>query len=223
MKRYHGVSPLEQKRSMPAWLAKPSFVIGLLIVLVVILMALFPQFIAPYDPIATDVTVSNQAPSAAHWFGTDFYGRDIFSRVIWGTRIDLLIGVLGVVIPFLVGGMIGLLAGYYGGFLDSLLMRITDIMMAFPFTILVITIMAILGQGLINLFIALWLVGWMSYAKLVRSECWCSRTLSSSRPRGWPASPTPGFCSATCCPTSSARRWSSPPPTWSCACSRARP
>ena len=159
MKRYHGVSPLEQKRSMPAWLAKPSFVIGLLIVLVVILMALFPQFIAPYDPIATDVTVSNQAPSAAHWFGTDFYGRDIFSRVIWGTRIDLLIGVLGVVIPFLVGGMIGLLAGYYGGFLDSLLMRITDIMMAFPFTILVITIMAILGQGLINLFIALWLVG----------------------------------------------------------------
>ena len=170
MKRYHGVSPLEQKRSMPAWLAKPSFVIGLLIVLVVILMALFPQFIAPYDPIATDVTVSNQAPSAAHWFGTDFYGRDIFSRVIWGTRIDLLIGVLGVVIPFLVGGMIGLLAGYYGGFLDSLLMRITDIMMAFPFTILVITIMAILGQGLINLFIALWLVGWMSYAKLVRSE-----------------------------------------------------
>ena len=104
---------------MPAWLAKPSFVIGLLIVLVVILMALFPQFIAPYDPIATDVTVSNQAPSAAHWFGTDFYGRDIFSRVIWGTRIDLLIGVLGVVIPFLVGGMIGLLAGYYGGFLDS--------------------------------------------------------------------------------------------------------
>ena len=132
MKRYHGVSPLEQKRSMPAWLAKPSFVIGLLIVLVVILMALFPQFIAPYDPIATDVTVSNQAPSATHWFGTDFYGRDIFSRVIWGTRIDLLIGVLGVVIPFLVGGMIGLLAGYYGGFLDSLLMRITDIMMAFP-------------------------------------------------------------------------------------------
>ena len=114
--------------------------------------------------------MSNQAPSAAHWFGTDFYGRDIFSRVIWGTRIDLLIGVLGVVIPFLVGGMIGLLAGYYGGFLDSLLMRITDIMMAFPFTILVITIMAILGQGLINLFIALWLVGWMSYAKLVRSE-----------------------------------------------------
>ncbi len=133
MKRYHGVSPLEQKRSMPAWLARPSFVVGLVIVLLVVLLSLFPHVIAPYDPIATDVTVSNQAPSAEHWFGTDFYGRDIFSRVVWGTRI-------------------------------------TDIMMAFPFTILVITIMAILGQGLINLFIALWLVGWMSYAKLVRSE-----------------------------------------------------
>ena len=170
MKRYHGVSPLEQKRVMPTWLVRPSFVVGVAIVILMVVLSLFPQLIAPYDPIATDVTVSNQAPSAEHWFGTDFYGRDIFSRVVWGTRIDLLIGVLGVVIPFLVGGMIGLLAGYYGGVLDSLLMRITDIMMAFPFTILVITIMAILGQGLINLFIALWLVGWMSYAKLVRSE-----------------------------------------------------
>ncbi len=130
---------------------------------------------------------------------------------------------LGVVIPFLVGGMIGLLAGYYGGFLDSLLMRITDIMMAFPFTILVITIMAIMGQGLINLFIALWLVGWMSYAKLVRSEVLVlkdSEFIQAARVAGFSDA---GFCSATCCPTSSARRRSSPPPTWSCACSRARP
>lgn len=170
MKRYHGANPLERKRSMPAWLTKPSLVVGVAIVVAVIILALFPQLIATYDPIATNTLASNQPPSAEHWFGTDFYGRDIFSRVIWGTRIDLLIGVLGVVIPFIIGGLIGLLAGYYGGVLDSLLMRITDIMMAFPFTILVITIMAILGQGLINLFIALWLVGWMSYAKLVRSE-----------------------------------------------------
>lgn len=119
--------------------------------------------------------------------------------------------------------MIGLLAGYYGGFLDSLLMRITDIMMAFPFTILVITIMAILGQGLINLFIALWLVGWMSYAKLVRSEVLVLKDSEFIQAARVVASPTPGFCSATCCPTSSARQWSSPPPTWSCACSRARP
>ena len=170
MKRYHGNSPLEKRSRVPAWLTKPALVIGLVIVILVIIMALFPQWIAPYDPIETNTLLQNAPPSAEHWFGTDFYGRDIFSRVIWGARIDLLIGVLGVVVPFVVGGLIGLLAGYYGGLLDSLLMRITDIMMAFPFTILVITIMAILGQGLINLFIALWLVGWMSYAKLVRSE-----------------------------------------------------
>lgn len=170
MKRYHGSGTLERKSGVPFWLEKPSFVIGLIIVIAVIVMAAVPQFIATYDPIATNTLAQNQPPSAQHWFGTDFYGRDIFSRVIWGTRIDLMIGVLGVIIPFLAGGIIGLLAGYYGGALDSLLMRVTDIMMAFPFTILVITIMAILGQGIINLFIALWLVGWMSYAKLVRSE-----------------------------------------------------
>ena len=170
MKRYHGSGTLERKSGVPFWLEKPSFVIGLIIVIAVVVMAAVPQFIATYDPIATNTLAQNQPPSAEHWFGTDFYGRDIFSRVIWGTRIDLMIGVLGVIIPFLVGGIIGLLAGYYGGALDSLLMRVTDIMMAFPFTILVITIMAILGQGIINLFIALWLVGWMSYAKLVRSE-----------------------------------------------------
>ena len=114
----------------------------------------------------------------AAWYGipvAQLAWESILMPENWGIMapsmlMGMVIGVLGVVIPFLVGGMIGLLAGYYGGFLDSLLMRITDIMMAFPFTILVITIMAILGQGLINLFIALWLVGWMSYAKLVRSE-----------------------------------------------------
>ena len=74
MKRYHGVSPLEQKRVMPTWLVRPSFVVGVAIVILMVVLSLFPQLIAPYDPIATDVTVSNQAPSAEHWFGTDFYG-----------------------------------------------------------------------------------------------------------------------------------------------------
>ena len=148
----------------------PGFCVFSLLALAVIAAAVLAPVLATHDPNEAVLANAVQPPSAEHWFGTDFYGRDIFSRVVWGTRIDLLIGVLGVVIPFLIGGMIGLLAGYYGGVLDSLLMRITDIMMAFPFTILVITIMAILGQGLINLFIALWLVGWMSYAKLVRSE-----------------------------------------------------
>ncbi|MBQ3479439.1 MAG: ABC transporter permease [Clostridia bacterium] len=133
-------------------------------------MAIFPAQIAPYDPTVVDITARTKAPSAAHIFGTDNYGRDIFSRVVWGTRIDLSIGFFGVLVPLIIGSIIGLLAAWYGGWLDSLLMRISEIMMAFPFTILVIAIITILGTGTINLYIALWLVGWMSYARLVRAE-----------------------------------------------------
>ena len=158
------------KEFIKKFMKRKTAVVAFIIMVFLLIIALIGPYIAPCDPKAFDYDNILAPPSAQHWFGTEFYGRDIFSRVIWGTRIDLMIGVLGVIIPFLVGGIIGLLAGYYGGALDSLLMRVTDIMMAFPFTILVITIMAILGQGIINLFIALWLVGWMSYAKLVRSE-----------------------------------------------------
>ena len=165
MIRYRGQNPLRRKNYLLDWFSKPSLVIGTVIVLVVVIMALFPQLIAPYDPIETNILLQNAAPSVEHLFGTDFYGRDVFSRVVYGARIDLLIGVLGTVVPFIIGSFIGLLAGYYGKVMDSVLMRICDVMMAFPFTI-----MAILGQGTLNLFIALWLVGWMSYAKLVRSE-----------------------------------------------------
>lgn len=170
MKRYREASTPDERRKLPAWLVTPTFTAGLIIVALTLILALFPQLLASYDPVAVNASAKLTAPGWEHLFGTDFYGRDIFSRVVWGTRIDLLIGVFGVLIPFFAGSGAGLLAGYYGGWLDSLLMRITDIMMAFPFTILVITIMAILGPGLQNVFIALWLVGWMSYARLVRGE-----------------------------------------------------
>ena len=187
MKRYNGPQTLEKKRRLPGWMAKPSLVVGALIVLVMVVMAIFPQFIAPYDPIETNTLLQNAPPSASHWFGTDFYGRDVFSRVVWGARIDLLIGVTGTLVPFVIGGLIGLLAGYYGGALDSILMRITDVMMAFPFTILVITIMAILGKGTLNLFIALWLVGWMSYARLRRGDVYAHRRVHELPGPGHPA------------------------------------
>lgn len=159
-----------RKRRLPPWMTKVTFVAGGLIVLFMLIIALFPSAFARYDPLEVDPLSRFIAPCAEHPFGTDFYGRDILSRVIYGTRIDLLIGVLGTSIPLVVGSILGLLAGYYGGLLDSLLMRVNDVMMAFPFTILVIIIMTILGQGMQNIFIALWLVGWMSYARLVRSE-----------------------------------------------------
>ena len=151
-------------------MTRVTFVAGGLIVLLMIIVSLFPAVFAPYDPLEVAPAARFIAPCVEHPFGTDFYGRDILSRVVYGARIDLLIGVLGTAIPLVVGSILGLLAGYYGGLLDSLLMRVNDVMMAFPFTILVIIIMTILGQGMQNIFIALWLVGWMSYARLVRSE-----------------------------------------------------
>lgn len=169
MKRYNPQTT-QKKHLLPAWAVTPTFILGIVLVMIALLMAIFPQYIAPYDPTRIDITARTKAPSAAHLFGTDNYGRDIFSRVVWGTRIDLSIGFFGVLVPLIVGSIIGLLAGWYGGWLDSLLMRISEIMMAFPFTILVIAIITVLGTGTINLYIALWLVGWMSYARLVRAE-----------------------------------------------------
>ena len=171
MKRYNPrVEQTRKKHRVPAWAVTPTFILGIIIVVAALVMAFFPEQIAPYDPTAVDITVRTKAPSAEHIFGTDNYGRDVFSRVVWGTRIDLSIGFFGVLVPMIIGGIIGLLAAWYGGWLDSLLMRISEIMMAFPFTILVIAIITILGTGTINLYIALWLVGWMSYARLVRAE-----------------------------------------------------
>ena len=171
MKRYNPrVEQTRKKHRVPAWAVAPTFILGIIIVVAALVMAFFPEQIAPYDPTAVDITVRTKAPSAEHIFGTDNYGRDVFSRVVWGTRIDLSIGFFGVLVPMIIGGIIGLLAAWYGGWLDSLLMRISEIMMAFPFTILVIAIITILGTGTINLYIALWLVGWMSYARLVRAE-----------------------------------------------------
>ena len=171
MKRYNPrAEQTRKKHRLPAWAVAPTFILGIIIVVAALVMAIFPEQIAPYDPTAVDITVRTKAPSAEHIFGTDNYGRDVFSRVVWGTRIDLSIGFFGVLVPMIIGGIIGLLAAWYGGWLDSLLMRISEIMMAFPFTILVIAIITILGTGTINLYIALWLVGWMSYARLVRAE-----------------------------------------------------
>ena len=171
MKRYNPrVEQTRKKHRLPAWAVTPTFILGVIIVAAALILAIFPEQIAPYDPTVVDITARTKAPSAEHIFGTDNYGRDIFSRVVWGTRIDLSIGFFGVLVPMIIGGIIGLLAAWYGGWLDSLLMRISEIMMAFPFTILVIAIITILGTGTINLYIALWLVGWMSYARLVRAE-----------------------------------------------------
>lgn len=110
------------------------------------------------------------APSAQHIWGTDELGRDIFARVIWGTRYDLVIGLAAAQpSPFVVGTLIGLFTAYFGGILDTLFMRLVDVMMSFPVIVLIIAIVAVLGPGIGNMYLAMWLVGWTSYARLVRS------------------------------------------------------
>ncbi|HWQ29737.1 MAG TPA: ABC transporter permease [Negativicutes bacterium] len=159
-----------KKKKRPFWLSRLSLIIGMAVIIVVVVMALFPQLFTSIDPTAVDTKSRLAPPSDGHIFGTDNYGRDVFSRVVHGAGIDLMMGVVGTVIPFIIGGIFGMLAGYYGGILDSVLMRVVDVLMAFPFTILVIVIVTILGNGIINVYIALWIVGWIAYAKLVRSE-----------------------------------------------------
>lgn len=158
----------------PRWSARfgrqPMLLTGLAILGAFVAMALLAPLIAPYDPIYQDTAVKLQPPSLAHPFGTDNFGRDVLSRVIWGARIDLQIAVIGVIFPFLIGTAIGTMAGFFGGWVDALFMRIIDVVLAFPFLVLMLSIIAILGPGLGSFYIAMALVGWVSYARLIRAQ-----------------------------------------------------
>jgi len=134
------------------------------------LVALAAPLIAPYDPLSQDLAATLQPPGTAHPLGTDNFGRDILSRIIWGTRLDLQMGVFGVLFPFIIGTFIGAMSGYFGGFVDMALMRLLDVTISFPFFVLIIAIVATLGPGLGSFYIALALVGWVSYARLVRAR-----------------------------------------------------
>lgn len=148
----------------------PAFWIATAILVLVLLMAFFPWIFTHYDPLEQDIMALLQKPSTEHIFGTDNLGRDLFSRVVYSARLDLAIGVFAMLIPAITGTLIGLISGYYGGKVDAVMMRILDIFTAFPTMVLVIGIVAILGSGIKNLFIAIWLVGWKEYARLVRSD-----------------------------------------------------
>ncbi len=149
---------------------KPTLLLGLTIVVAMLLMALLPHLVAPFDPSKFDYDAILQAPSAAHWFGTDNFGRDVFSRVVYGARVDLQIALFTTLFPFLFGTLMGALTGYVGRWLDGIFGRIVDVVMVFPFLILVIAIVAMLGPGLRNMYLAVSIVGWVYYARLVRGE-----------------------------------------------------
>jgi len=148
----------------------PALLFGGIIVAFVATIAIIGPSIAPYDPIKHAYSERLLPPGRGHWLGTDKFGRDILSRVLYATRIDLQIGILCVIFPFIIGVILGCISGYYVGLVDAILMRLVDLTVAFPFYILVIAILAILGPGVVNMYIAITMVGWIAYAKLIRGE-----------------------------------------------------
>ena len=171
--------PHEAGRVSAAWYfirRNPRMLIGGVVVLAWLFVALFAPFVAPYDPIKVSVTDSLIPPSPGHWLGTDDLGRDVLSRVIWGSRVSLSVGVISVSIGLLVGTSLGLAAGYLGGTFDLLIMRGIDALLAFPALILAIAITSALGPQIQNAMIAIGIVAIPAYARLTRGQVLSIRT-----------------------------------------------
>lgn len=142
----------------------------LFVILLLILIAIFAPLLAPYDPTVQDYASILQGPSKQHLLGTDEYGRDILSRIIYGTRISLSVGILAQVIATIIGVTMGSLAAYYGGWVDTLISRIMEIFAAFPDLIFAMAIMYVLGAGMKNIFVALGLLTWVRTARMIRGS-----------------------------------------------------
>jgi len=158
------------RRALRKLVRRRVAMIGLAVVLGFVVLALAAPWIAPHDPVATSWGAIRKAPSAEHWFGTDEIGRDVLSRVIWGTRASLLAGVVSVSISLLLGVPIGLAAGFLGGFVDALISRITDAFLACPFLILAIALAAFLGPSLSNAMIAIGVSATPIFVRLTRAQ-----------------------------------------------------
>lgn len=144
--------------------------VGIVMLAILVLAAVFAPYIAPYDPLKVNLKLQFDPPSLQHLFGTDFYGRDVLSRVIHGMRISLIIGFVPSMIAVAIGTVLGLLSGYHGRWTDALIMRLADIILAFPSILLAMVVTYTLGASLYTLFIALSVVGWAEVARVVRSQ-----------------------------------------------------
>lgn len=164
--------PAGRRRRPGAWLARlpRPFIMGALILGISVLIALFPQVFAPHDPLTFDYGAVLEAPSVAHPFGTDNFGRDVLSRVIHAYSIDMQIAVFATITPFVFGTLLGAVIGYVGGLAETLFGRVVDAVITFPFLVLVIAIVSVLGPGLINMYIAVGVVGWVFYARITAAE-----------------------------------------------------
>jgi peptide/nickel transport system permease protein len=152
------------------WYRQPALASGAILLGIILIAAIAAPLITPYDPIKQNLGASLLGPSAHHWLGTDQTGRDTFARLLYGLRTDLRIAFIAVLLPFCIGTIIGSVAGYFGGWVDSVLMRLVDIVVAFPFYVLIIALVFVLGPGQRSIYIAITLVGWVSYARIIRGE-----------------------------------------------------
>ncbi len=144
--------------------------LGLILILLIVLMALAAPLITRYDPNEMDLASMNEPPSAQHWFGTDDLGQDVFTRVVYGARISLMIGFVPSLISLILGTALGLMAGYMGRRVDAVIMRLADVVLAFPSLLLAMVIMYTLGSSILNMFIALSIINWAGTARVVRAQ-----------------------------------------------------
>jgi oligopeptide/dipeptide ABC transporter ATP-binding protein len=152
------------------WYRTPSFVAGLAIIGTLILMAILAPLITAHDPTRQDLQHTLQPPGGGHLLGTDDLGRDVWARLVFGARTDLRVAFLAVLFPFVIDTTLGLLAGYFGGFLDTVVNRLVSVVVAFPSYVLIIALVFALGPGTRNIYIAITIVGWVSYTRIVRAE-----------------------------------------------------
>ncbi|MCR4818281.1 MAG: ABC transporter permease [Fretibacterium sp.] len=155
----------------------PLAMFGLAIIALLVFCAIFAEAIAPYSPIKQDLLHMFETPSAEHWLGTDEFGRDILSRLIYGARVSLQVGFIAVGIALVTGGMLGAISGYYSGWLDNSIMRVMDVLLSIPQTLLAIAIVAALGPSLMNLMIAVGISAVPTYARIVRGSVLSIRSM----------------------------------------------
>jgi peptide/nickel transport system permease protein len=164
------VAPERAQARKAGWYRQPALLAGLIILAVIVFMVVAAPLLTSYNPNAQDLNATLTGPSAHHLLGTDQLGRDTWSRLLYGGRVDLQVAFIAVLFPFVLGTILGSLAGYFGGWVDLVIMRVVDIVVAFPFYVLIIALVFVLGTGERSIYIAITVVGWVSYARIIRGE-----------------------------------------------------
>jgi peptide/nickel transport system permease protein len=164
------VAPERAQTRKAGWYRQPALLVGLILLAVIVAMVIAAPLLTSYNPTTQDLNATLTGPSAHHLLGTDQLGRDTWSRLLYGGRVDLQVAFIAVLFPFILGTILGSVAGYFGGWVDLVIMRVVDIVVAFPFYVLIIALVFVLGPGERSIYIAITVVGWVSYARIIRGE-----------------------------------------------------